>query len=322
MLRSGPCLLVPLLVFLCTQANGYETSLDTIRNDVRGTAPAAAPSPPPAEEDPPPKRRHRERDDPHDDYHEFDNLDLGEAFTLGIIGAWLGASPVWAPILATEDDMADNGCFQCYPYHMTRGSIVRPDDQTGGYTEYDTLAAEFDLGESWLSKGLCPPRLRRWSGRFSADYGSEFNDLERTTGRLVFNTASRFGLDTEMNYFDEQLPGNTRDHLWLGDANVVYRFAQSNWSEWRIGLGMNWLDDRQRTDYGFNFTYGVDLYPRRPWITSLDIDWGTLGNTGLFRLRTTTGVVFWGLETYVGYEYLDIGRTQTNSLLCGVRVWF
>ena len=321
MLRSGSCSLALLLILLQTHVNAYEGSLDAVRNDVRGTAPAAAPSssPPASNTSTGTSRRRNDYDK-----EEYDLMGLGTLWLwVPVAAATVASSPVWAPIGATDDDgMATDGYFQRYPYHVTRGTIVRPGEPVGGHAAYELLAAEFNERESWLSKGLCPPRLRRWSGRFSADYGSEFNDLERTTGRLVFNTASRFGLDTEMNYFNDQLPGNTRDHLWLGDANVVYRFAQSNWSEWRIGLGMNWLDDRQQTDYGFNFTYGVDLYVHRPWITSLDIDWGTLGNTGLFRLRTTTGVVFWGLETYVGYEYLDIGRTQTNSLLGGVRVWF
>ncbi len=231
-------------------------------------------------------------------------------------------APLWIPIHLTEDDMQFDCFFQRYPYQVTHGSILRPYDLPGGPESYEALAAERCKGACGLGDQLLRPRVRRWSGRFSAEYASEFHDMERMTGRLLFNTASRFGLDTEMSYLQERLPGGGQDSLWLGDGNLIFRFAQSDRSEWRIGVGLNWLDAPQKTDYGFNFTYGFDLYPRRPWIMSLDIDWGTLGHTGLFRLRTTTGVVIWGLESYIGYEYLDIGRTESNSLIAGVRLWF
>ncbi len=71
-----------------------------------------------------------------------------------------------------------------------------------------------------------------------------------------------------------------------------------------------------------NFTYGVDFFPKRPWVVSSTLDWGTLGHTDLFRFQTSAGLILNRLETYVGYEYFDLGRTQTNSLIGGVRIWF
>ncbi len=49
---------------------------------------------------------------------------------------------------------------------------------------------------------------------------------------------------------------------------------------------------------------------------------GTLGHAGLFRFRTTAGVLFYGVETYVGYEYTDIGLAHWNALVAGLRFWF
>ena len=92
--------------------------------------------------------------------------------------------------------------------------------------------------------------------------------------------------------------------------------------QWRTGFGFNWLDDPVDTDFGFNFTYGADWYPARPWVLSATLDWGTLGHAELFRFHTTAGVLVNRVETYIGYKYLDIDRTQTNSLLAGVRIWF
>ena len=118
------------------------------------------------------------------------------------------------------------------------------------------------------------------------------------------------------------LPSDRYDHLWVGDCNLVYRFAQSPRSQWRAGLGFNWLDDHIETDYGFNFTYGFDFYPVQPLILSTEIDWGTLGRAGAFHFRTTVGVILHRVETYVGYEYRDIGSFQFNGLIGGVRLWF
>jgi len=138
----------------------------------------------------------------------------------------------------------------------------------------------------------------------------------------MFGLSARFGLDTEMSFLEENLPDGGRDQLWLGDCNLVFRFAQSEHVQWRTGIGFNWLDDPAETDFGFNFTYGFDWFPARPWVVSSTIDWGTLGRAEQFRFRTTAGALLWGLESYVGYEYYDLDRTQMNMLIGGVRVWF
>jgi hypothetical protein len=49
-------------------------------------------------------------------------------------------------------------------------------------------------------------------------------------------------------------------------------------------------------------------------------DWGTLGRAGLFRFRTTAGIIVNRFETYAGHEYLDIGRVQNNFFIAGVRI--
>ena len=313
--RLATCLLAVLLLpqLAPDRSVGATGQLETIREDVRGRPPG--PSPPPASTGPANTRARPARSEPY-----WDTDGSLTRFTLAM-SFWAATSPLWLPIAATGDDMQFDAHFQRFPYHVTPGSVVRPADLPGGPDAYATLAERLDDRTAWLRTGLFPPRLRRWSARLSAEYASELDDLERVGGRLLINTSSRFGLDTQMSYLEERLPDGRRDRLWLGDGNLIFRFAQSDWSEWRIGLGMNWLDDRERADYGFNFTYGVDFFSQRPWVISLDIDWGTLGRTGLFRGRATAGVVVWGMETYLGYEYLDIGRTQCNNLLAGVRLW-
>ena len=149
-----------------------------------------------------------------------------------------------------------------------------------------------------------------------------FRRLVRAGGQVLFDTASRWGMDTEANYLREQAAADQRDQLWLGDVNLVYRFAQSPTLQMRTGLGMNWLADEFGSDFGFNFTYSGDFFPADPWIVSAEIDWGKLGHAGLFHGRATVGVHFHRLEVYTGYDYLDVGDTQINTAVSGVRIWY
>jgi len=138
----------------------------------------------------------------------------------------------------------------------------------------------------------------------------------------LVDTFTRVGLAASWNALEERLPTGGRDQLCIGDCNLVYRFAQAEWAEFRSGLGFNWLNDRGGTNLGFNFTYAADFYPWKPWGVSTGIDWGTLGRAELFRFRATVGLVRYGIEPYVGYEYTDIGQAHWNGLVGGLRFWF
>ena len=210
------------------------------------------------------------------------------------LGAMI-VSPLWVPHAMLGDDINDRGYFLRFPY----------DD---------------DLG--YISTRNCAEKTKPWAVRLDMGYADTFNRLESFSGHLLVETAPRFGLAASMNHLEERLPGGRHDQLDLGDCNFVYRFAQNEWAEFRTGLGFNWMNDSPGADLGFNFSYATDLYPRKPWVLSAEIDAGTLGDTGLFRFRTTAGVVFHGVETYAGYEYTDIGRTHWNSLIAGVQLWF
>ena len=260
--------------------------LERIRQDVR-TSDTGQPAPP---SDPEPSR--------YED-HSYSNFGCEsregceEAFTTGVFWLGLGAvtAPFWAPHAALGDDFSVSRSFARFPY----------EDNSGYMNLYEG---------------------KRWSAQFSADYATEFNNLDFIGGRMLVDTASRWGVDTEMKYFQETLTRNTRDSLWLGDCNLTFRFAQNENMQWRTGVGFNWLDDPRQTDFGFNFTYGFDWFPRKPWVVSAGIDWGTLGHAGLFHFRGTVGAMFNRFEAYTGYEYYDFDRVQTNTLIGGVRIWF
>ncbi len=296
-----------------------EGALETIRSDVR-TAPPATPQ----TESPPP------RDDQAYDGHSEDRLP--EPLERGVFGAsvvvsWFAVtSPYWLP-RALMDDGNCEAFFPGFPYDDAQGYLVSESWLDGSVATDrwlsdplgDDSSTPADTAE--LNSPLVMPS-RRWGGQFRADYGDTFANLTSVNGQLILESTSRLGVDASFQHLREELDGGRRDSLTLGDCNLVYRFAQHKQAQMRMGLGANWLSDTARTDCGFNFTYGGDFFPRKPWIVSAAIDWGTLGHAGLFRLRTSAGVIVNRFETYVGYEYLDVGTTQSNALIGGVRVWF
>lgn len=166
-----------------------------------------------------------------------------------------------------------------------------------------------------------PGWTKRWSGRFIAESGTDFDGLQKHGGRLRLDTTSRIGLDTEWNYRRESLSSG-HDSLWNGDVNLIYRFAQSPRGAFYTGLGVNWLSDRFGGNAGFNFTYGADFYPARPWVLSGVIDWGTLGHATLFHGRATVGVMLKRVEIFTGYDYLKLDGASLPSMVAGAQLHF
>nr|ART40239.1 K819 [uncultured bacterium] len=165
------------------------------------------------------------------------------------------------------------------------------------------------------------PEADGWGARYELDYGTNFDDLQRMGGRLLWEHRSRFGLDAEFNdYIERTRRGN--DSLWTGDGNIIYRFAQGEKIEFYSGVGLNWLTDERRTDLGFNFTYGFTAYPARPWVLEASLDAGSLGRAGRFHIRGTAGFTWKTLEFFTGYDYQRIGSVDLHGPLAGVRLWF
>jgi hypothetical protein len=332
-----PLVLAAMLLSSELSSARAEGDLDTIRSDVR--------SPPPESVSPaaPPSAAPSERPKPSEDGGDHSAIAEEAKGNLVLGGLALGAvaalSPYWLPRALMHDESCE-AHFPRFPYDNTPG-YLESDAWLSGFTADKVLAetlADATGSPSALSGGpdgdptrppkgslitlSLDPSARRWGGQFRADYANEFDNLTGIGGQLILETTSRWGVDTSAQYLRERIPGDGLDHLMLGDCNLVYRFAQSPRAQMRMGLGANWLNDSTRTDLGCNFTYGGDFFPCKPWVLSSAIDWGTLGHAGLFRFRTTAGVIFNRFESYVGYEYLDVGTTQGNFLIGGVRVWF
>lgn len=336
---SGHALLVVCLALCPWTAHAQDGFLQRMRDNVRGV-PGQSPPPPPdapkaddrprgdADQSHRDDRRHRSKDW----YDDDDSYTLREAcgIAFGVVAVGVGGtavavtSPLWVPKMIIERD-STGGFFPGYPYGDVPGYMITNERLREPDAIPECEIAEDDPLAKYYNQDLMPPRpphTRNWAGRIRFDYADDFDALDRIGGHLLLSTTSRFGLDTEMNYYREALPGGFHDHLWLGDCNVVYRFAQSDRAQFRTGIGFNWLDDPVATNYGFNFTYGADFFPRKPWIFSATLDWGNLGSAELFRFRTSAGLIVHRFEIYTGYEYLDIDNSQSGSLVGGVRIWF
>lgn len=301
--RASVCIMLCLVLIGCglvSSAGGQSASLETIRDYVRSVRQPSSFSLF--------KRADPETDEHHDYQDSCDSHDADPEDVLGSLGAGLlfcaVVSPFYIPNAMLGDSSEIHGFFPRFPYDHAPGYMVLEDSPGQMFAE------------KWAR------RPRRWSGRMRLDYCDDFDALDRIGYHLLLSTSSRFGIETEMDYLQEQLPIGMHDQLWLGDCNFTYRFAQSAHMQWRAGLGFNWLDDKARTDFGFNFTYGFDFFPKKPWVFSSTLDWGTVGSAELFRFRATGGIVIHGIEGFLGYEYFDLDRTQLGGLIAGLRLWF
>ncbi len=204
-------------------------------------------------------------------------------------------APWWVPYNILESDSPQQMSFSAAPYA----------DDYEGYIRREA-----------------PSGAKEWAGRFSVDTANNFDGVNTMTGRLRLDSVFRLGIDTEWGNLTERSHSSV-DSLNRGDFNLVVRFAQSPRVQFHSGIGMNWLADRHISEYGYNFTYGVDVFPVKPVIASSTIDLGTVGKASLVHFRSTIGLMVRPrMELYTGYDLLQLGGTRIHSLLTGFEFWF
>jgi hypothetical protein len=204
--------------------------------------------------------------------------------------------------------------------------VVGDDYQT--YSYFPRYPYAHDLpGDLWLDRDQEPdarrPRgLRTWSAHVGVEDGYDFRGVNRVGARVLFDTATRFGLASDWDFFQERLPCGCYDELTLGDMNLTFRFAQCEWLQMYAGAGGRIMPDRSCTRGGFNFTYGGDVFPFKPVVVSSSLDLGTLGSASLVRVRGTVGLVHKHWELFGGYDFLRIGTVNLQGPMAGLRLWF
>jgi hypothetical protein len=295
---TSGALIAALLQALVSTPSRADETLAGLRADVR--------TPPESEDD---SSRSSQNDDRGNSGGSWDDDSYGDDFgddgdsvtSLWGLCALAVTSPFWGPPKLMMDDYSRLGYFSHYPY------------------QYDVGYMLIDPSEAFGLAGPCQPQP--CAIRVRGEVGTGFDDLDWIGGRLLIDTTWRWGIDSDVRYVREDLDAG-RDSLWLGDANVLLRFAQSEFLQFHTGLGINYLSDTVGSEFGFNFTYGFDCQPVRPWVFSGELDLGTLGHASVVHVRTTAGVVWGPCEAFVGYDLYDIGSTQIQGLVAGVQIWY
>jgi len=191
-------------------------------------------------------------------------------------------------------------------------------DDHDHFTEFPDYPYADDVPGSLLVNSEFKGTKQTWGGTLQSFAIPGSHDLDRFGGRLLLENADRIGIDTETDYLLQTHRHGGPDHAWMGDFNVVYRFAESENMQWRAGVGLNWLADQTKPEFGINFTYGFDWYPRRPWTISSVIDAGTIGESSMFHNRSTIGVMLGPAELFAGYDYLQLGTAHVQGPVAGV----
>ena len=165
------------------------------------------------------------------------------------------------------------------------------------------------------------PFLADFNLRFEIDSASDEDDVNRSGFGLLFNATGGLGIDTGVRIFREQ-DADFRDHMWIGDFNIVYELFPTEFARTRAGVGFNWLADRYGSEGGLNLTLGSDLFAG-PLVFSGEADLGTLGDADLFHGRLTVAArPGQHLEIFAGYDYLDIGGIEIKGVVGGIRFRF
>jgi hypothetical protein len=289
-----PCLLIAAAcggLLIVSPARSQQ--LEELRSGVRTSPPPPQPASSGGNSD-------RDHDDCDDDWDCGCDGDLW--LGVGYLTAMTVTSPFWGPPALVGDHYNEPGYFSHFPHEYGPGyMLIAP-------------------GEAFGLEGTRQPWP--WAARGRAEYGTDFDGLEWIGGQVLVENTRRFGFDGEFRQISEELFPAGSDGLWLGDANLVFRFAQSESIVMRTGLGANWLTDDLGSDFGFNFTYGGDWFPVRPIVVSSSFDIGTLGTAFVVQLRGSVGVTYRGWEAFGGYDFLRVGSVNLHGPMAGVRWWF
>ncbi|MHB0960968.1 MAG: hypothetical protein ACYC6N_30685 [Pirellulaceae bacterium] len=234
---------------------------------------------------------------PDSSFDQSENDDGSLTWLVLVAGGAVAATPFWGPLLLTDDRYSESARFLEYPYkHDALGNLI-----------FSEVPSE---------------DTRNWTFRAEANYAENFSRFSRLDAGMQLEGANRFGIDTGLNFWHQADQETWDGDFWTGDVNLLFRFAQSEWLQTRVGVGGNWLSDRRASEFGVNFTYKADVFIRDPLILSGDLDWGTLGDETLFHPRITLGAQWHRAELFIGCDYFDIGPTQATSLIAGGRFWY
>jgi hypothetical protein len=108
--------------------------------------------------------------------------------------------------------------------------------------------------------------------------------------------------------------GGTRSYAGLGNAEVLYRFAESAALCFFTGAGYVQWADVSGLSHGFGLIYGFEAFPIRPITFGSRLSIGKLGASYSFQWRSYIGVMISRYEVQVAYDHVDVGGAQLGGL--------
>lgn len=233
-----------------------------------------------------------------------------------------------------SDDPDISAFFAELGFYIVISPFVVPPAALGDHFEYPSTFVAYPYAEGWnglLQIGMERPKINdvvpfTWdhmmSFRMSVEEGHDYNNTNRLGVTFLVDTMTRFGIGGTVNFYEESNASPRPDRLAIGDVNLLYRFAQSERTQFRSGLGARFMNDTRQTDWGVNFVYGFDYFPKPPWTIGMQFEFGTLGNAWVYQATSRVGLVWKFSEIYAGYDYLHIGSQVLQGPMVGLRIWF
>jgi hypothetical protein len=160
-----------------------------------------------------------------------------------------------------------------------------------------------------------------WLTQFDVNLGSDFDGLNNAGFGLRFQVPESLGMDTDVSFFREST-ATVRDHMWLGDWNLLYEPIVTQNVRLRFGAGFNWLSDSWGREYGFNLTSSVDCRLSQNWMLQLEGDLGQIGDADYSHGRIHLLRNFRRSALSLGYERYDIGGAKIGGAFTGLQFRF
>jgi len=300
-----------ILQFALTSQLAQAGQFDEIRSEVN--------QPPPKEK----KKKRKSHDHDHYHHHDDDDDGFGNIFVEFVFGI------VAAPFRSRrpEPDIQyefSNPAFDSQPHRLPPtieqfGPAAESIDPLMSFAHYPYAD---DLDGNMMYSDSSTARPQAGSKRLWFEYGSDFDDIDRWTGKFLVEGKQGFALDGGWNYYTERLAPAVQDNLHVGDVNLLFRLVETPKTQWRLGVGMNWFHSREMTDLGLNVTTKVDCYPINPIVFSGEVDYGGVGDAEMFHGGVSVGVIWNHVEIFSGYDYRKIGPVELEGPMFGVRLWW
>jgi hypothetical protein len=229
----------------------------------------------------------------------------------------IGQSCGLPPVTVVEPVFVPQPVIVQEPVIVHESVIVREPaivDETIIVSENDVV---IPVGADWFQDS---------NSKLWATIGNDFDDISSGSFGLLFQAKRGLGLQLSLGTLRES-GADFRDHLWLGDANLVYQFVNRSNFKASVGGGLNWLSTTStygdwNADAGVNLKFKADLRLTERLTASADSNWGTIGQADYTRTRVSLNRRFDSVDLLIGAEHLSIGGTEINSAFTGFQLRF